>query len=62
MSARKNKSLHRDALPLRIIPINEPGASGFTMQIVNTDDQETAIRNDAASQGLLVGTPMRFKA
>jgi hypothetical protein len=47
---------------LRLIPIGKPGVTGFTLQFVSTDDQEVELRKNAASQGLLAGTPMRFTA
>jgi hypothetical protein len=47
---------------LRVIPISTPGVAGFKMQFVSTDDQEVELRKNAASQGLLSGTAMRFTA
>jgi hypothetical protein len=47
---------------LRVIPISKPGVTGFSYAVVNTNDQEAAVRKNAASQGLLAGTPMRFTA
>lgn len=44
---------------LRVIPITKPGVTGFSYAVVNTDDEEVAVRKNAVSQGLFAGTAMR---
>lgn len=43
---------------LRFIPISKPGAPGVSYAVARTDADETAVRKNAAAQGLLAGTAM----
>jgi hypothetical protein len=38
---------------LKIIPITKPGVPGFSYALAMTDAAETAVRKNAAAQGLL---------
>jgi hypothetical protein len=43
---------------LKIIPITKPGVPGFSYAPARTDTDETAVRKNAAAQGLLAGEAM----
>ena len=43
---------------LRFIPITKPGVPGFSYAVARTDIDESAVRKNAAAQGLLAGEAM----
>jgi hypothetical protein len=50
--------LLKRAAMLKVIPITEPGVAGFSYAIAKTDADETVVRTNAATQGLLAGKAM----
>jgi hypothetical protein len=43
---------------LRVIPLASPRVGGISFTIARTDDEEAAVRERAAAQGLLAGAAM----
>ena len=43
---------------LKVIPITKAGVPGFSYALARTDADETAVRSNAAAQGLLAGAAM----